>query len=296
MVDNMENVLSKIKNEHLLTKYVCLLIGTFIYTFIYNKFLVPYSFVTGGVSGVAILVQEVFKISTTTFINICNVILVILSFIILGKKKTVDQLIGTVIYLMMLNITAPLAEAVNIHFESTMLMVIIISVVIGISNGLIYRPGFSTGGSDYLSMIMQEKLKVPFTKVSLVFNIIVIGFSAFVFSIPTVMFSIFVIYVSNRICNAVIFGVSTKKMVYVISKASDEIEDYIMNKINTGATEIKVRGGALSKNRQMLLCVVHNTQYSAFKESILAMDQDAFILSNNCYEVSGGKKFNILPF
>ena len=59
---------------------------------------------------------------------------------------------------------------------------------------------------------------------------------------------------------------------------------------------MKVSGGLFSKNKQMLMCVVHNAQYTSFKEKILSIDDKAFILSNNCYEVSGGQKFNILPF
>lgn len=292
----MTSILASIKKNHFFSRVACLIAGCFLYSMIYHIFLVPNGFVTGGISGLAIVIQEVFKISATTFINISNVFLVFLSFILLGKHKTAEQLFGTVAYIVILNATKPIADKLMFSFQSDMLMVIIVSILYGVANGLVYRPGFSTGGSDYISLILSEKLKKPITTFSLIINISVIGLSAFVFSIPKVMFSIFIIYVSNKIINAFIFGVSTSKMVYVVSRKNDEIEDYIMKRINTGATEFKVSGGAVAKRNQMLLCVVHNAHYAKFKDRVLKMDPDAFILSNNCYEVNGGKKLNILPF
>lgn len=294
--NGMTSILSRIKKNHLFSRVACLLAGCFLYSMLYHIFLVPNCFVTGGISGLAIVIQEVFKMNATTFINISNVFLIILSLVLLGKAKTVEQLFGTLAYIVILNATKPFAEKLMFNFQSDMLMVIIVAILYGVANGLIYRPGFSTGGSDYISLILSEKLKKPITTFGLIINISVIACSAFVFSIPKVMFSIFIIYVSNKIINAFIFGVSTSKMVYVISKKNSEIENYIMKGINTGATEFKVSGGVLDKRNQMLLCVVHNAHYAVFKDKVLKMDPDAFILSNNCYEVNGGKKLHILPF
>lgn len=296
MVNNMANILSKINHDHIFIRLVTLFIGTFIATLVYNMFFVPNNIVVGGVSGLAIIIQKVFDIDTTLFINLCNVILVVLSFIMIGKKKTFNQLVGCIVYLVMLNVTGPIAKLIDFQFSNQMLMLIVVSILWGISMGLIYRPGYSTGGSDFLTTIISDKIKRPITDISLFIQVIVILAGAIVFSIPTIMGAIFVIYVSNKITNIILFGVSTSKMVYVISEENEQIEDFILNKINTGATEIRVHGGLFEKKKKMLLCVVHNAQYSKFKETVLKMDHQAFLISNNCYEVSGGQKFNILPF
>jgi len=292
----MSSILSHIRNNNLFPRILSLLIGCFCSAFIYNEYLVENNIVTGGISGLAILIKAATNLDTTLFINISNVILIVLSFIVLGKNKTVDQLIGTVIYILMVNITSPLAKAVDLSFESNIIMIIFVSIISGISSGFIYRAGYSTGGTDFLTLILSDKFKKPMTYWSLLIQTVIIGISAFIFDLQRVMYSIFIIYVSNKITNAVLFGVSTMKMVYVISDKNDEIENYIMNKINTGATEIKVHGGLFEKKKQLLLCVVHNAQYTKFKNNIIYMDPNAFIVSNNCYEVNGGKSFNLLPF
>jgi uncharacterized membrane-anchored protein YitT (DUF2179 family) len=110
------------------------------------------------------------------------------------------------------------------------------------------------------------------------------------------MYAIFIIVLSNQVTNKILFGISNNKMVYVISKKNNDIEDYIMSTIHTGATEIKIKSGLFQKKKQMIFCVVHNSQYKEFKHNILKMDPNAFILANNCYEVKGGIKHNILPF
>lgn len=296
MVKAMANVLSRINKNHLLSRLLCLAIGTFIVAFVYNKFLVPNHIVIGGVSGLAILVNAVTGFSTTMFINISNVLLIILGFFMLGRKKTFTQLIGSIMYIVMVNLTAPLASTIEFSFRSDILMIILVSIFYGIGNGLIYRAGYSTGGSDFIAQILSERCAKPMPDMSLAIQLVIIFASTFVLGISKVMLSVFIIYMTNKITNAVLLGVSTSKMVYVISDKNDEIQDFIMNVIKTGSTEIKVSGGIEQRKRQMLMCVVHNSQYSRFKNIVLDMDPEAFILANNCYAVSGGQKFSVLPF
>ena len=184
MVNDMTNILRRINRNNLVPRIISLLISAFVLTFIYNKFLVTNQIVVGGISGLAILIEKVFHISTTLFINASNVILVILSFVILGKSKTIDQLIGCIVYILMLNVTAPLADKIDFAFESQILMIIVVSLVYGVCNGIIYRAGYSTGGTDFLSQILSLKMKKSITQVSLVIYISIILMSAFVLEIP----------------------------------------------------------------------------------------------------------------
>lgn len=292
----MASIVRRIKKDKLLPRIFVLLISSFVLTFIYNKFLVTNHIVIGGVSGLAILIEEVFHISTTLFINIANVILVGLSFIFLGKKKTIEQLIGCVVYIVMLNITSPLAKMVEFNFDSLMLMVIVVSIVYGVCNGLIFRAGYSTGGTDFLAQILSEKLNKSMTQISLIIQVLIISTSVFIFGLEEVMLSIFIIYVSNKITNSVLFGISSNKMVMVVSDKNGEIEDEVMNKLGVGTTILKAKGGYEGDKRQVILCVVHNAQYAKFKNIVLKTDKKAFMMSSISYEVNGGTKYRVLPF
>lgn len=296
MVNHMSKLLDFLKSDNKVLRITLFLIGVFIASLIYNLFFVPNNIVVGGVSGLAIIVKKLFGVNTTTFINISNIILIVICFLVLGKKGTLPQIFGSITYSVMVSLTAPIAKMINLNFESILLALLIASLFYGVANGLIYRAGFSTGGSDIVAFILESKLKKPITYINPIMHNTIIIFSGIVFSPVKVMYAVMIIFISNKITNSILFGISSNKMVYVISKKSKQIENYIMNEIHTGATEMRVHSGLFEKKKQMLFCVVHNSQYPKFKQNIIELDPNAFVLAKDCYEVSGGRKYEILPF
>lgn len=292
----MTEFLDKINRDNLLIRLLYFSIGVFIAALIYNAVFVPNNIVVGGISGLAIIIKELTGLSTTTFINISNVLLVVISLIFLGKKRTANQLVGCIIYPMMVTLTAPLSKYFVFSSDSKLLVILLSSIIYGLANGIIYRAGFSTGGTDIITEIISSKIKKPITVISPIIHNTIIICSGIVFSPAKIIYAVSIIFISNRITDAILFGISTNKMVYVISKKSKDIEKYIMNEIHTGATEIKIHSGFFERKKQMILCVVNNVQYEKFKHNILKMDSQAFILSNNCYSVNGGVMQRILPF
>ena len=289
-------MVDRMKRDKKVIKIVYYIIGVFVISLIYNTIFVPNNIVLGGVSGLAIIVRQLTGLSTTIFIDIANGILVIISFIFLTKKEALRQLVGCLVYPFMITLTEPLSKLITINAPSKLLLLLIASVLYGAGAGIIYRAGYSTGGFDILTQIFSNKLKKSITQISPILNFTVILIGGFVFNPVQVMYAILIIYISNKVTNGVLFSVSTSKMVYVISKKSKDIENYIMHDCYAGATELNVHSGLFERKKQMILCVIHHTQYKRFKERILKMDPKAFILSNYCFQVSGGMQYEILPF
>ena len=279
-----------------LVKIIYYILGVFIVSLVYNTIFVPNNIVLGGVSGLAIIIKQLTGLSTTIFIDIANAILIIISFIFLTKKEALRQLVGCLVYPLMITVTEPLSKLINIELPSLLLLLLISSVIYGAGAGIIYRAGYSTGGFDIITQILSNKLKKSITQISPILNFTVIITGGFVFNPVQVMLAIIIIYISNKVTNAVLFSVSTSKMVYVISKKSKDIENYIMKECYAGATELRVHSGLFEKKKQMIMCVIHNTQYKKFRNKILKMDPKAFILSKYCFQVSGGIMYELLPF
>ena len=277
-------------------KIIYYILGVFIISLIYNTIFVPHNIVLGGVSGLAIIVKQLTGLSTTIFIDIANAILIAISFIFLTRKEATRQLIGCIIYPLMITITEPLSKLINIELPSLLLLFSIAAVIYGFGAGIVYRAGYSTGGFDIITQILSNKIKKSITEISPILNYSVIIIGGFIFNPVQIMYAVIIIYISNKVTNGVLFSVSTSKMVYVISKKSRQIEDYILKECYTGATELKVHSGLFEKKKQMIICIIHNTQYKKFKFKILKMDPYAFILSKYCFQVSGGMRYEILPF
>jgi len=292
----MRKFISKINHDKLIVRFIFFIIGAFLVALINNAIFFPNNMVVGGVSGIAVIVKKLTGLSTTIFINISNVILIIMCFVFLTKKEAFSQIVGCVVYPLMVTITEPIAKNFIVEFDSLLLLCASVSIIYGIASGIVYRAGFSTGGSDIILYILSKYMKKSLTAIGLVINVCIIILGIIVFNPVLIMYSVLIIFISNKITHFTLNSTSTKKMVFVISENNSEIKNYIMNEIHTGASEINVKNSLFGKRKQMLMCVIHNKDYPRFKNKILKFDFNSFIFSNTCYEVSGGYKYNILPF
>lgn len=296
MVNNMGRMLDTYNKDNKILKIIFFLVGLFFSTLVYNSVFVPYNIVIGGVSGMAIVFKELTHLSTTIFIDVANAIIIVIGFIFLGKKEMLKQLAGCILYPLTITLTVPIASFIKLDFAPPIIIFFLAAIVFGLANGLVYRTGFLTGGLDIIIQIISNKTKKSITTINPIISAILITTGGIVFSPVMIMYSLFVTYISNESTNIMLNSLSTNKMVYVISTKNKDIENYIMNTIKAGATEIKVHSGLFEKKKQMLMCILHNSQYYNFKHSILKLDPNAFILSKRCYEVTGGNRFKILPF
>lgn len=292
----MENILSIINAEKKGVRFFSLLVGCFMAAIAYNFVFVPHNMIVGGVTGMAVIAKALWGINTTIFIDVVDIIFIMISFMIIGKKDTMAHIIGSIAFPVMVTITSPLTKYVKLDFGSDFFMILLAAIIYGLASGLIFRAGYTSGGTDIVIDIISRKTKKTVTYLGVIVNGIIILCGGIVFNPIKIMYAIMIVYVSNKMAAVVLFGVSSKKMIYVISKKNKDIEKYIMEDIHTGATEINVVSGLFEKKKQMLMCVVHTANYRAFKHKILKMDPSAFIVVNNCYEVSGGVKYSLLPF
>ena len=96
-MENKENIIKQIYKKHKVKRYLTLLLGLFICAVSFNLFIFPNNIVFGGVSGISIIVTKFFDISASTFILISSVILLVVSYIFLGKEKTKGSVVGSIL-------------------------------------------------------------------------------------------------------------------------------------------------------------------------------------------------------
>lgn len=292
----MGRILDTYNQDNNILKIIYFIIGLFFSASVYNIVFVPFNIVLGGVSGMAIVFKELTNLSTTLFIDIANAIIIIIGFIFLGKKEMLKQLAGCILYPLMITLTVPLATLIDLNYAPPLVIFILAALLFGLANGLVYRTGYLTGGLDIIIQIISNKTNKSITTINPIISAIIIIIGGIVFSPVMIMYSLLITYISNESTNVMLNSIITNKMVYVISNKNKEIENYVMNVIKTGATEIRVHSGLFERKKQMLMCILHNTQYHGFKSQILKLDPNAFIVSKRCYEVTGGSRFSILPF
>ena len=272
--------------------------GVFLYALCFNTFLIPNDLVVSGFSGVAIVTQRLFGWNPQVFIYVTNFILLGVSFIFLNWKTTKKNIVGSIMFPLMITITTPVANFLNDKLiGDDFLIILLFSIILyGISSGLIYRSGFSTGGSDIIMQIINKYIKVGESKAMIVANSLIILLGMIVFGFDKGVYSFIILITSTYFIDKIMFGISDSKVFYIYTKKVRKIKKLILDDFKTGLTIIPSRGGYSKKRGHMIMCVVGNQDYYKFKERILEIDPNAFIIINKCYEVNGGVKRSSFHF
>lgn len=291
-----ESILHIVDKKNLFYRITIFLIACFGVALNYNMFFVPKKLVVGGMSGLAIVVNQLTGISPSVFLYASMGILIVIAFLFLDKKRAFNTVIGATIFTIFVPLSAPLAAKINITFKSDFIMLIVTSLIYGGCSGLVYRAGFNTGGADVISAIINEYLKVPIGKASTFVNIVIIMIGGLVFSPTHTIYAALILIIANRLVDIVMLGINDSKLCFVKSKDSEKIEKHLINKLHLGVTEITSNGGIFIKKDPTLLVIVPFNMYYGFKHTILDKDPNAFILAHDCYAVSGGYKKHIIPF
>lgn len=289
---DLSKIIDTVNSRNLFLRLIITIIGAFLLAINYNLFLEPNNLVIGGLSGLAVLFKKMFSWNATIFIYIATALLIVIGLFLLEKKDIFKGMFVSLLYPFFITFTLPLCNIIGkyLEFKDTVLIALVSSMLFGFANGIIYKAGFNTGGSDVLMKIMNKYGKIPEGRATFIMNIIIVIAGGFVFNINNVAYSAIILYLSSIIIDKMLIGVSTTKLFYIKTTKIDEIKQFIIKELKTGVTVINVEGGYSSKKGKMLMCVVDNKDYYLFKESVLEIDPKAFFIIDDCYEVTGGFK------
>ncbi|MGN1269078.1 MAG: YitT family protein [Candidatus Aphodocola sp.] len=280
-----DKILKIVEKAHLFKRYVFLLIGTFIYALAYNLFFFKNNIVYGGASGISIITQKI--IDPSAMIFILNVLFLIMSLIFLGKKQTFNSVVGSLLYPLFVNLTKDVGNYIKIDNSNLLLIAIIGGVCVGTAAGIVFKSGFTTGGTDILNQIVAKYFKVSMgTSMLLTDGIITIA-GGFFFGWTKVLYAVIVLYIINIMVDKVVLGISSSKAVYITTNEDDAVIDYLLNELDLGITLIETRGGYTNKKDQIIMCVVPTSDYFIVSEGIEHIDPKAVILVTDAYQTSG---------
>lgn len=276
--------------RHFFRRFFMLLIGVTLLALVYNIFLVPNNLVIGGTSGLAIIFQKLCGLNPNIFLYIATFVLLVISLIFLGKKETGIAILGSLLYPVMVSATVPLAEFLKEYFvfDSFLIVVLIAGLADGLANGIIYKSGFNTGGSDIIMKILNKYARIPEGKSVLYTNILIILAGGFIFGINKMIYAIIILYINSTLVDRILIGISNGKLFFIYTKETKKVKEFIIKDLKNGVTLIDTKGGFRKESGELIMCVVPTRDYYYFKESVLAIDPEAFFVINDCYEVQGG--------
>ena len=278
-----------INKKNLVKRIIEFLLGCFVVAFAYNIFIAPNNLVPGGVSGIAVIINGIFNIDYATTIFILNIFLLIMSYILLGKEKTRASILGSIIFPLFVRATEYLNVWLQIDTSNVLLSAISGGILFGLGAGLIFRAGFTTGGTDIVNQIISKYLKITLGKSMLLSDGLIVLASGYFFGIKTMMYSILVLYIISLISDRIVLGISDSKMFLIVTDKDEEVKQYILSKLNHGVTIFKGKGGYKRDDEDVLMAVLPTKDFTLLRDGIKKIDKRAFFIITDTYEVFGGE-------
>lgn len=268
--------------------FLFILTGSFIFSVSVAWIASPLGLVSGGVSGVGIVVKEVtgvIPIALTSFI--LNLPLFVISFIQRGWRfisKSIFAFLSLTVFLWVLEGIKP-----PFDLEGDLLVgAFLFGALAGVGLGLVLRAGATSGGTDMLASIIKRKrphLKISF--LILVIDVLVIAMGVFLFGITRGVYATLSLVISVKVIDLTLSGISSAKTVFIMSEKSSEIASTVMNELKRGITGLRAKGFYTGEERTLLFSVVSAREISSLQRIVYDTDPDAFMTVNDAKRVLG---------
>lgn len=281
-----KSILKKIKEEHKISRFIQFLIGLMIISLSYNIFNRRFN-LTYGIGGVGLMLNKLINVDPSVVMLSFGMVLLAISNLVLDKETTKNSILGSILFPVFVKLTEPVCS-LDLGNVETIMLVLCGSIMTGLGHGLIFKAGYSTGGTDILNQIVSKYGKMSVGKAMYFtdFVIIVIGF--FVFDFHTFIYSVLSLYIISLMTDKVILGISQSKAFYIITEHETDVKRFITQNLSHGVTVLEARGGYTGDMQKVIMCIVPTKEYYKFKEGIKLIDKDAFFIVTDAYEVSGG--------
>lgn len=282
-----ENILKLIYKKGRLKRYSQFILGVLIVAISYNVFILPADIVY-GVGGVGVILNKLYGIDPSLVILIGSLILLVMSFILLGKEKTKNSIVGSILYPVFIKLTEWVPNYISIEGSEILVIVLFGAVTMGFGLGLIFKAGYTTGGSDILNQIVSKYFKMSIGNAMYFTDGLIILGGIFAFGWIKLMYSIISLYIVSIMTDKVILGTSESKAFYIITSHETAVKKYIMEYLNHGVTVFDAHGGFTGNNQKVIMCIIPTKEYFLVKEGLHEIDKEAFFVVTDAYEVSGG--------
>ena len=260
--------------------------GSLIYAVGLHGLLVPHEFLSGGVVGVALILQYLVPSLTMGPVYfLLNIPLLLVGWFTVSRRFMIYSIIGMALFSLACTLLVP--APFDIH--DPLLVALMAGVICGVGGGLILRSLGSAGGLDILAVYLNRRFGLRPGSVYMATNSLVLAAGAYLLDLEKALYSIVFVYISGRVVDAILAGFNRRKLVYVISDSPQAIADQIMKRVNRGVTLLQGRGGYAGKDKEVILTITTMTELPLLKDLIFSIDPHAFVVVNDTLEVLGNR-------
>ena len=282
------NLKSNSKNLYI-QDALLMIAGVIIAGFALKGFLVPNHFFDGGITGISLLLYEIYHFNLAIVIILLNLPLIIISYFTVGKNFALRTLIAVIL----LGLSLWLIPTVLLTSDK-LLISIFGGAFLGLGVGLVMRSGAALDGIEVLAIYTLKKTSFSMSEIILGLNILIFATAAFYFGMETAIYSILTYFSATRTIDYVIEGIQAFTGVTIISGKNEEIKHELVNKLGKGITIYKGERGYLPDSFEqridcdIIFTVISRMEMRKLLNVVQDIDPNAFVIANTIREASGG--------
>jgi uncharacterized membrane-anchored protein YitT (DUF2179 family) len=267
--------------------YGFVLLGSFVQALAMRLFLVPSYLLSGGLSGLAQLINYYNGWPIGLMVLVGNLPLFFLGWRYLGGRRFAMRTLFAIITFSVFTDVLLYVIPEQGMTHDLVLASLYGGVVFGIGCGLVYRGKGTSGGSDIVGMVLYHRLGISITQAYMISEVLIILASGLVWGWELALYGMIVIYVGGLAAEMVSEGRGWLRTAIIITVEPDLVAQKIMSTLDRGVTMLSGKGAYTGNERPVLYCVLNRTEVNQVKEMVNDIDPHAFMVIGQAHEALG---------
>ncbi len=286
----VEREIGKVQVEvaHIIRDSFLIILGVLSASFGLNGFLLPNSFIDGGVTGISLISTELTGVPLSILLVAINLPFILLAYPTIGRQFAYRSLIAIILL------------AISVHFipvpiitDDKLLVAVFGGFFLGLGIGLAIRGGSVIDGTEVLAVFISRKTTLTIGDVILIINVIIFLVAAYIFTIEIALYAILTYLVASKTVDFIVSGIEEFIGVTIISDKSEEIRLAIIEKMGRGCTLYSgkkgyAKRGEILKQTDIVYTLITRLELAKLQTELDKIDKDAFIVSHSIKDVKGG--------
>lgn len=278
----------QVEVSHIFKDAFMVLIGVLAATFGLKGFLLPNSFIDGGVTGISLILAELTGYSLAIYIVVINAPFILMAFTTVSRQFSIRSLLAIILLALAVHFIA-----VPVITEDKLLIAVFGGFFLGLGIGLAIRGGSVIDGTEVLAVYISRKTSLTIGDVILIFNIIIFLVAMYVFTIEIALYAMLTYLAASKTVDFVVSGIEEYIGVTIISDMSEEVRVMIIEKLGRACTIYHGKGGYTRKgselkNMNIIYAVITRLELSKLQTEVDKIDKKAFIVMHSIKDARGG--------
>ena len=277
--------MKKMDVKKTLIQLLPVLAGNFLIAVAVNAFIIPGNFISGGSTGLALVLNHFLNIPYSFAVTSISWICFILGLVCLGLKFAGRTLISAILYPIFFNLTAGLGQAFDVN--EPMLYAILAGVLMGCGLGMILQADASSGGLDIPPIILEKKFGLPVSATMWAMDVVLLVLQISQASILSISYGVIYMALTYVTMNQILSSGKHAVEMLVYTPKSEEVLECILHDQDRGASLIHVKSGYLKQEGYAVHSIFRKKDLAPMQKAVFDIDPDAFVIISNVRQVRG---------